>query len=141
MDEEKKNVQQPEPKQEAVPETDDVEKLAADIKQYLVEEHKVPAEAIDKWKAMYRDIEFVEAQGDIFIYRGLSRMEWREINKVPDVSPDQTMQKEETVVQRCLLWPQDFDAAAPASAGIPTMVFALVARLSKFEPDFMPQRL
>lgn len=112
-----------------------------DLGEYLAKEHGIPKAKIAEWKQLHGPIEFVELGGEPFIYRGLRRMEWRELNKSPEVSFLDGLTKEEAVCNTALLYPEALDPSKPAAAGVPTTIFALVAKLSKFEPDFPPQRL
>lgn len=71
------------------------------------------------------DIYWNTLEGQVFIYRPLGRLEYRELLKA-DISD---VEKEDTVCQACLLHPENFDFD-DCPAGIPTQLFNLIMKNS-----------
>lgn len=126
-------VKQETPTEEVSPE-ELVKQLTSTAKEEL-EKLGVKQKEIEDWKAKFGPIEVVFVRTDPVVYRGLSRLEWREIASMPENTPKARLDKEEVVARRCMLFPRGQDFAAPASAGFATLVFNQVMLLSKFEPS------
>lgn len=113
-------------------------KRAAEV---LEEEFGITADRINTWKQRYGSVQVAFFEGKPYVFRGLSRMEWKDINRQPVIVPEQQLALEEEVTNKVLLFPSEFDVAEQSSAGVPTSIFAMVSKLSKFEPDLPPLRL
>ena len=107
----------------------------------LESEYNIPKDHILKWKETYGGIQVAFFDSTPYLFRGMNRMEWKELNRQPTITPDQQLMLEEEVTNRVLLLPREFDLAELSSAGIPSSIFAMVMKLSKFEPDIPPMRL
>lgn len=73
----------------------------------------------------YGTIYWNTLEGQIFVYRPLGRLEYRQLIAA-EISD---LEKEDTVCQACLLFPKDFDFDE-CPAGIPTQLFNLVLKNS-----------
>jgi hypothetical protein len=111
---------------------------AADV---LEKQFGLTKEQIETWKQRYGSVQVAFFEGKPYVFRGLNRLEWKDINRQPVIVPEQQLAIEEEVTNKVLLFPREFDIAEPSSAGVPTSIFAMVSRLSKFEPDLPPLRL
>lgn len=75
-------------------------------------------QAYDELSQQYDDIQITDIRGRFFIWRPLSRREYRYIRQL-DMGPGK---EEELVCALCVLWPADYDWANPEKAGYPTTV-------------------
>lgn len=90
-------------------------------------------EQIDGWKKQFGDI-WVAAfsDNDKYVYRALSRVEWKQMIGNPEATARQTFNEEKTV-QTCVLWPKlDVTEFAAGKAGTPSTLCELIMTASNF---------
>lgn len=78
--------------------------------------------------------------GETFIWRTLSRTEYREIMNLPNTDP---LQREEIICEICVLFPYNykFDTMASRKAGIPAVLAEQILHESGFKKPSPPIRL
>lgn len=69
------------------------------------------------WKKMFGKVSLTEIDEDAFIWRKISRVEYKAITAIPNTTP---LQREEMICEVCVLWPYGFnyEAQAESPAGI-----------------------
>ncbi len=140
MEKQKEQVVEQEPKApEPVAEMEEVEKFRAELKEELSK--VVPEGKLEAWKETFGPVQVLYVRGEPYIFRGMSRLEWREVIATPATNPVEELMKEDQVVGKCLLYPENPDLNGPAKAGLGTVLFAAIQRLSSFEPDLPPVAL
>lgn len=72
---------------------------------------------LNEFAEKYRNIMSVEIDGHVFIYRALSRLEYKEVLALNELSAPE---REELICSICTLYPEDYDFATCPVAGIPT---------------------
>lgn len=77
---------------------------------------------------------------DVFIWRTLSRVEYREIMAIPNTDP---LQREEIICEVCILYPYNynFKAMADQKAGLPAILAEQIMKESGFSKPEPPVRL
>lgn len=95
---------------------------------------------VEKWKATHGKVELVMIQGKPYIYRGLPRIEFKQLTaKMREMD---NLASQETIAGRCVLWPQDFGAQlALLPSGVPATLADKVIALSGFGADEEPLEL
>ena len=116
----------------------------------MVEEVKVPTqEWLDAQKKKYGRMFKVVISGKTYIYRYMTRSEFKEIQKSiePEMTPTgpivtqaQALELEDKVVSLCLLWPEDFNVDS-VEAGVSSQIAAFVSNSSGFVVDEEPVEL
>jgi hypothetical protein len=89
---------------------------------------------IDEWKQNYGQIFMTEVDDeDAFIWRALSRKEFKDIIKVDNAD---LLYREERVCNACILWPESykFTDLTDGKAGIPTVLAEQIMDKSGFNP-------
>lgn len=88
-------------------------------------------EAIEQWKSQFKDVYFTEFEEEVFIWRCLSRKEYKEIMGIQGAD---NFYKEERICEKCVLWPKDygFIQMKAGKAGIPTFLGEQVMDKSGF---------
>lgn len=77
-----------------------------------------PFRKLYEFKQQYRNVNITEINGNIFIYRSLGRLEYRQILEDNNIN---NYEKEDLICKVCLLHPNNFDFESCA-AGIPTQL-------------------
>lgn len=108
--------------------------------QELEEKYGVTKAQITDWKGTFGPVDTIQIRGELYVYRGMSRPEWKKEMPVPMgmLSPEDASLREETISRKCLLFPGHDVFLQPAMAGLPTVLFVAIQRLSAFEPDTPP---
>ena len=90
-----------------------------------------PQNAIENWKQEFGDIYMTEFDSDTFIWRALSRMEYKEIMNGEQLGE---WESEEKVVSMCTLWPENYTSEdmTRGKAGIPSTLFDQIMAKSGF---------
>ena len=97
-------------------------------------------EQLDDWKKKCGRIEAQCIRGKWYVYRGLSRLEWQKLADEEAAvettgAVSDSLKRESRVVNNCLLFPSNLEVAAPAEAGVPSVLYAHILNFSGFEPD------
>jgi len=89
---------------------------------------------VAEWKSQYGEIYSLSISGQTYIFRLLTRMEYKNIMRARQNDP---YFREEKVCETCVLWPKDFRGAvlASAPAGVPTILADQIMEKSGFVPD------
>lgn len=95
---------------------------------------------IDSWKAQYEDVYHAEVKGRDFIYRMLTRFEYKQIMAVPNTDP---MMREEMICEYCVLYPVDYDFSTMAggAAGVPSILSESIMDTAGFTRDIRITKL
>lgn len=90
-----------------------------------------PMKKIAEWKSLYGDIYMTEVDTDIFIWRPITRTEYKEILKVKNAD---ALYREERMCDKCVLWPEDYNFLVMGSgkAGIPSLLSEQIIEKSGF---------
>lgn len=101
-----------------------------------------PRGLVEMWKQQYGEIYSSTFGDDVFIWRTLRRNEYKEVLRI-QVKNGDTMFREESICQRCVLWPQGYNIAAmiAGKAGTPTLLAEQIMDKSGFIPTSEPERL
>jgi hypothetical protein len=92
----------------------------------------VTAEQIEEWKKLHGPLESVTISGQMYVYRGLRRQEFKQLQE-QTVNADQSL-REEIVTEKCTLFPQLNRMNFPSGlAGSPSLISDRVMMLSGFE--------
>lgn len=96
------------------------------------------------WKKQFEteghSVNLSEIGDDVFIWRTLNRVEYREIMAIPNTDP---LQREEIICEVCVLFPYDynFKAMAEQKAGVPAILAEQIMKESGFSKIAPPTRL
>ncbi|EOO44552.1 hypothetical protein [Bacillus cereus] len=95
---------------------------------------------IEEWKERYGGIYFTPFEGEPFVWRTLSRPEYREIIR------DQTLtalDREEMFTEKCVLFPRNFtiEKMLKSRAGIPSLLSEMIMDKSGFVAQSAPIKL
>ena len=111
---------------------------------------EITVEKIDELKAKHGKIFRVVVGGEVFVYRYLTRAEFRELQKLakPDIGPegnpivnaDKALDMEEAMVRKCIVWPENY-SIDNGQAGVPSMLANYISNSSGFIVDEEPQAL
>jgi hypothetical protein len=96
---------------------------------------------VEEWKKQYGKIYMTEIdEGDVFIWRSLTRKEFKDIMKVEGAD---ALYREERVCERTVIWPEtyDFTSMAVGKAGVPTLISEQVMDKSGFVSKTGPMEL
>jgi len=90
---------------------------------------------VEEWKRRYTNIYVTDFEnGDVYIYRPLTRKEWKEIRNIQNA--DQLYQ-EERICDTAVIWPKTdinkFRIHGPA--GVPTVLAEQILEISGFIPN------
>lgn len=106
----------------------------------LVLHNHVTASTVNDWKSMYGKIfaTIIDIEDEVYIYRPLSRIEWRKIDK--DVSESKMQNKaeliDEMIVAKCMLYPPITEEwRATVSAGTYGLISSQIQLMSNFLPQ------
>jgi hypothetical protein len=113
--------------------TKKIDEVRAIDKVNTLEKAGVSKEQIETWKRQFGPVECQSILGQIYVYRGLSRLELNNINKMEGLTLEM---KEEIFTEKCTLYPQlsrmNFSGN---SAGVPTIIAEAIHALSGFVPE------
>lgn len=86
---------------------------------------------VEEWKSLFKDIYFTEFEEEGFIWRCISRSEYKEVMKIQGAD---NFYKEERICEKCILWPEKYDflTMKGGKAGIPTYLAEQVMEKSGF---------
>lgn len=95
---------------------------------------------ISSWKKQFTNVYHVEVKGKDFIYRQLSRFEYKEIIAMPNTDP---LMREEMICEYCVLYPQgyDFSQMGEGPAGEPAVLSESIMDVSGFTRDIKVTKL
>jgi hypothetical protein len=87
---------------------------------------------IEQWKSQFGEVYLTEFEEDVFIWRSLTRKEYKEVMKVERAD---NFYKEERICDRVILFPEgyNFIQMGQGKAGIPTLIAELVMEKSGFQ--------
>ncbi len=95
---------------------------------------------VEGWKEKYEFVYFTPFDGSVFVWRAISRPEYREIVR------DQTLtalDREELFTEKCVLYPYDFslDKIKKSRAGIASLLSEMIMEKSGFVAQSSPIKL
>ncbi len=96
---------------------------------------------IDTWKSIYGAVFLTEVNDyDIFIWRGLSRREFKEVMQIEEAD---AMYREEKICDICVLWPENYEfvESDDIQAGTPTIIAEQIMAKSGFDSKSGPIQL
>lgn len=120
------------------------EKGGGFLQEELICEGGPPVSEVNSWKKQFETdghgIHLSTLYDEVFIWRTLSRNEYREIMALPNTDP---LQREEIICEVCMLFPYDYNFTAMASrkAGIPAQIAEDIMKESGFQKAAPPIRL
>lgn len=98
-------------------------------------------ETINEWKKEFKNrvYSIKLTDKDIFIWRPLTRKEFKELNQLEA----DALTKEESLCEICILWPENYgaDEIENGIAGAPTILAEHIMQTSGFNDSFMPIEL
>ena len=89
---------------------------------------------VEEWKSLYNgEVYLTEFEEEIFLWRPMSRQEYKKIMKVPNAD---NFYKEERICETVILFPEryNFQDMSSGKAGIPTLLSEYVMAKSGFQP-------
>lgn len=99
---------------------------------------------VASWKKQFEQdghyINLTEHADEVFIWRTLNRVEYREIMALPNTDP---LQREEIICEICVLFPYEYNFTSMASrkAGVPAVLAEQIMQESGFKQPSPPIRL
>lgn len=95
---------------------------------------------IDSWKKQFPGVYHADIKGRDFIYRQLSRFEYKEIIAQPNTDP---LMREEMICEYCVLYPIDYDFTKMGddAAGYPALLSETIMDTSGFTRDIRITKL
>lgn len=95
---------------------------------------------VEELKAKFGEIYATEFDDEIFLWRTLSRVEYKDILKLQRAD---AMYKEERICEKCVVWPEgyDFVQMAQGKAGIPSVLAEQIMDRSGFSPNGEAKKL
>jgi hypothetical protein len=109
---------------------------------------------VENWKQQFGDIYQIDFEEDTYIYRTISRFEYKQLmNNIEgnqdnpqggSGDPSQTgWFREEQICNSCVIWPEDYnhEAMGEGKAGVPTVIAEYVMSSSGFNSDGGPKKL
>lgn len=84
------------------------------------------------WKKQFNNRVFLmEVNEDVFVFRPLTRYEYKQIVAIPNLNP---LAREEILCETCVLWPADINwqTVADMEAGVPALVSEQILEKSGF---------
>jgi hypothetical protein len=107
----------------------------------LAELIKIPVEKVKAWKGLYRKLYKTMLGEDVYVYRALTRLEYKMMQGDLMINPNATANEreivlEEALVQRCLLFPDPMglDWFNNTKAG----TVSSIVRAIQWNSDFLP---
>ena len=95
---------------------------------------------IENWKQQYGDVYLTEFDSETFVWRTLSRLEYKELMNQGNQSE---WEGEENVVATCVLWPENYgpEDISDGKAGVPSILSDQVMAKSGFVAKKRAQKL
>lgn len=95
---------------------------------------------VETWKIRFGEVFATEFDETIFVWRTLSRTEYKEVLSIKNADP---MYREERICEKCVLWPKGYDhiAMARGKAGIPSLLAEQIMDKSGFLPNGEAKKL
>ncbi len=95
---------------------------------------------VEEWKSLYGSVFMTEVDEDIFVWRTITRTEYKEILKLKQAD---ALYREERICEKCVLWPEDYDflQMGQGGAGVPSLLAEQVMDKSGFTPKGESQKL
>lgn len=95
---------------------------------------------VEEWKSQYGEVFLSEFDEDIFIWRILTRKEYKDIMKIPN---SDSYYKEERFCEKAVIHPADYSfiKMSNGKAGIPTLLSEYIMQKSGFEANTAAMRL
>lgn len=96
---------------------------------------------IEEWKDKYGSVYFTPFEGETFIWRTLSRSEYREIIRDTELT---MLDREEKITDKCILFPRNFSCdtyTKNGKAGVPSLLSEMVMDKSGFVAQSAPIKL
>lgn len=95
---------------------------------------------IEAWKAQFGEVYATEFEEEVFIWRTLTRIEYKNILKIKGADP---MYREETICEKCTLFPEGYNRIAMSNgkAGIPSLLAEQIMDKSGFLPNGEAKKL
>ena len=86
---------------------------------------------VEEWRSLYGQVYATEFDDEIFIWRTLKRVEYKEILKIKGAD---ALFREERICQKCVVWPENYDFVDMASgkAGTPSILTEQIMDKSGF---------
>ena len=115
----------------------------------MVEAKQPTQEWIDEQKKKHGRIFTTTISGEVYIYRFLKRLEFRELNKGltpemtqqgPVVNSEQAMEVEDRITEMCTLWPEKY-SRDNVPAAVPAILSAYISDSSGTQPPEPPKEL
>lgn len=95
---------------------------------------------VEEWKKKHGEVYQVAVGDEIFVFRVLTRNEYKDIVRIPKAD---NFFKEEKIVTTCLLWPLNYQHSSMifCKAGIPTILADHIMEKSGFTITAEPEKL
>ena len=104
-------------------------RITNDPNREVIDLDQLVQEALDKYEAAF----FTKIENELFIYRPITRKEYRNIYKNENLN---NYEKQDEVCRTSILYPKDFDFDE-CSAGIPNLLFNEIMEKSCLDPESM----
>lgn len=99
---------------------------------------------VENWKHKYGDVYMTKFDSETFIWRTISRSEYKEVlNMESEGDQPADWFREEVVTDRCVIWPTDFDYEdiGDGKAGIPAVLAEKIMNKSGFIAEVGAKKL
>lgn len=96
---------------------------------------------VEEWKDKYGNVYFTPFEGEIFIWRTLSRPEYREVIRNTELN---MLDREEIITDKCVLFPRNYSCQTYTSkgrAGVPSLLSEMIMDKSGFVAQSAPIKL
>lgn len=95
---------------------------------------------VEAWKKQYGEIYATNIGDNVYIWRTLTRAEYKQIMALPNTNP---LIREEMICQLCVLYPENFtyDVMASQGAGIPAVLAQEIMNASGFTDQYSTIKL
>jgi len=86
---------------------------------------------VEEWRSLYGQVYATEFDDEVYIWRTLKRVEYKEILKIKGAD---ALFREERICQKCIVWPEAYDFVDMASgkAGTPSILAEQIMDKSGF---------
>ncbi len=86
---------------------------------------------VEEWRSLYGQVYATEFDDEVYIWRTLKRVEYKEILKIKGAD---ALFREERICQKCVVWPEAYDFVDMASgkAGTPSILAEQIMDKSGF---------
>lgn len=128
-----------EQKDEDVQEFQPTQKELAEQGKELLFENGPTLNQVEEWKSRFNAIFCTEFEDTMFIWRTLTRLEYKEVLKVQNAD---ALYREERICEKCILWPEEYSFVqmSGGKAGIPSILAEQIMEKSGFT-SAEPQKL